>query len=62
MWEDEIVMHDTKVLKAFKNYADEYGLEIDFKRIKDLQHQSEPIILALKRHYNRPRPNKRLLR
>ena len=55
-WEDEIVMHDTKVLKAFKNYADEYGLEIDFERIKDLKNQTEPIILALKRHYNRPRP------
>jgi len=56
VWEDEIVMHDTKVMKAFRNYADEYGLEIDFERIKNIKLQSEPIILALKRHYNRPRP------
>ncbi len=56
VWEDEIVMHDTKVMKAFRNYADEYGLEIDFERIKNMKNQSEPIILALKRHYNRPRP------
>ena len=53
---DDIVMHDTSIMKAFKLYADEYGLEIDFDRIKDLRRQTEPIILSLKRHYNRPRP------
>ena len=52
---DDIVMHDTSIMKEFKLYADEYGLEIDFDRIKDLRRQTEPIILSLKRHYNRPR-------
>ena len=54
--EEDIVMHDTSVMKAFKLYADEYGLEINFDRINDLRKQTEPVILSLKRHYNRPRP------
>ena len=54
--EEDIVMHDTSIMQAFKLYADEYGLEIDFDRIKDLRRQTEPVILSLKRHYNRPRP------
>ena len=54
--EEDIVMHDTSIMQAFKLYADEYGLEIDFDRINDLRKQTEPVILSLKRHYNRPRP------
>ena len=54
--EEDIVMHDTSIMQAFKLYADEYGLEVDFDRIKDLRRQTEPVILSLKRHYNRPRP------
>jgi len=55
-WEDEMVEYDTRVVRPFKDYLDEYGIEVDFKRIKELRDQSNPIILALKRHYNRPRP------
>ena len=55
-YNDEIIMHDIKIMRAFKEYADEYGLEIDFNRINDIREQSEPIILSLKRYYNRPRP------
>jgi len=55
-WEDEMVEYDIKVIRPFKEYLDEYGIEVDFTRIKSLRDQSNPIILALKRHYNRPRP------
>ena len=55
-WENEMVEYDTRVVRPFKDYLDEYGIEVDFKRIKELRDQSNPIILALKRHYNRPRP------
>ena len=51
-----MVEYDTRVVRPFKDYLDEYGIEVDFKRIKELRDQSNPIILALKRHYNRPRP------
>jgi len=56
-WEDEIVMSDLKIMKAFQVYLDEYGLEVPtIDRIKDYKDQAEPILLSLKRHYDRPRP------
>lgn len=55
-WENEMIMYDLKVVKPFEDYADEYGIELDTTRLKDLVKQTHPIILALKRHYNRPRP------
>jgi hypothetical protein len=50
-------MYDTKVLKPFKDYAETYGIEVDFTRIKSLMEQTQPILLALKGFYNRPRPS-----
>ena len=55
-WENEMIMYDLKVVKPFKDYADEYGIELDTTRLKELVKQTHPIILSLKRHYNRPRP------
>ena len=55
-WETDMRMHDTKVMKAFRNYLEKHELEVDLERIKDLQDQSDPVILSLKRFYNRPRP------
>ena len=55
-YEDAMVEYDTNTIKPFKDYIDEYGLEVDFDKIKQLKKQSVPIVLALKRHYNRPRP------
>tara|TARA_Y100001963_G_scaffold127072_1_gene180152 strand:+ start:9734 stop:12244 length:2511 start_codon:yes stop_codon:yes gene_type:complete len=56
-WEDDMIMSDTKIMKAFQNYLDEYGLEVNtLDRIKEYKEQSEPVILALKQHYKRPRP------
>ena len=58
-WEDDMIMSDKKIMKAFKMYLDEYGLEVPtLDRIIDLKDQSESIILQLKRHYDRPRPVK----
>ena len=56
-WQEEMVLYDLKVVKPFKNYLEEYGIECDWDRIQSLVDQSNPIILSLKRHYNRPRPN-----
>ena len=56
-WEDDMIMSDLKIMKAFQVYLDKYGLEVNtIDRIKEYKEQSEPIILVLKRHYNRPRP------
>jgi len=55
-WEYEMVEYDIRTIKPFQDYLEEYGIEVDFDRIKDLRGQSDPIILSLKRHYNRPRP------
>ncbi len=55
-WEEDMMMHDTKVIEAFKNYLEKHELEVDLEPIKALQIQSDPIILSLKRFYNRPRP------
>ena len=46
-WEDDMIMSDTKIMKAFQNYLDEYGLEVNtLDRIKEYKEQSEPVILA----------------
>ena len=55
-WEDDMRMHDTKVIKAFRKYVDKYGLEVDLDKIKKMSDQADSIILSLKRFYNRPRP------
>ena len=55
-WEKDMMMHDTKVIEAFKNYLEKHELEVNLEPIKELQNQSDPIILSLKRFYNRPRP------
>ena len=55
-WETDMVMHDEKVMRAFKFYLEKENLEVDLTRINELKDQSNVIILSLKRHYNRPRP------
>ena len=56
-YEDDMIMSDLKIMKAFKIYLDEYGLEVNtLDRIKEYKDQAEAIILTLKKHYNRPRP------
>ena len=35
-WETDMRMHDTKVMKAFRNYVDKHDLEVDLDRIKDI--------------------------
>ena len=56
-WEKDIIMHDKKVIQAFREYLDKHGLEVDLDRIEKLRKQASPILLSLKRFYNRPRPN-----
>ena len=56
-WEKDIVMHDKKIIQAFREYLNEHGLEVDLDRIENLRKQASPILLSLKRFYNRPRPN-----
>ena len=55
-WETNMRMHDTKIMTAFRNYLEKHDLEVDLEPIKKIKDDSEPIILSLKRHYNRPRP------
>ena len=55
-WETNMRMHDTKIMTAFRNYLEKHDLEVDLETIKKIKDDSEPIILSLKRHYNRPRP------
>ena len=55
-WEDDIKMHDTKVMETFRKYVAKHDLEIDLDRIKKISDQADSIILSLKRFYNRPRP------
>ncbi len=55
-WQDEMVMYDLKIIKPFKDYLEDFGIDVDWDRIRDLIDQSSPIILSLKRYYNRPRP------
>ena len=49
-------MHDTKVMKAFRNYVEKHNLEVDLDTIKEISDKADAIILSLKRFYNRPRP------
>lgn len=55
-WEDDMRMHDTKVMKAFRNYVEKHNLEVDLDTIKEISDKADAIILSLKRFYNRPRP------
>lgn len=55
-WQDEMVMYDLKIIKPFKDYLEDFGIDVDWDRVRDLIDQSSPIILSLKRYYNRPRP------
>jgi hypothetical protein len=55
-WERDMVMHDKTIMQAFREYLDEHGLEVDLARIKKIKNESYPILLSLKRYYNRPRP------
>ena len=55
-WEKDIIMHDKKIMEAFKEYIDEHELEVDLDRIRKIKNQAHPILLSLKRYYNRPRP------
>lgn len=56
-WKKDIVIADKKVIQAFGEYLDKHELEVDLDRIEKLRKQSSPILLSLKRFYNRPRPN-----
>ena len=55
-WETDMVMHDEKILTAFKKYLKKHDLEVDLDPIRIIKDDVEGIILSLKRHYNRPRP------
>ena len=55
-WETDMRMHDTKVMKAFRNYVEKHNLEVDLDTIKEISDKADAIILSLKRFYNRPRP------
>jgi len=56
-WEEEMILYDIKVIQPFKEYLSKHNIEdIDWDRIKRKKDHSVPIILSLKRHYNRPRP------
>jgi len=54
--EKDIVMHDKKIITAFREYLDKHELEVDLEKVDDLLNQSNPILLSLKRFYKRPRP------
>ena len=54
--ERDMVLHDEKVMAAFREYVNKHELEVDLDRVSDLLNQSNPIILSLKRFYKRPRP------
>ena len=56
-WEEEMIMYDKKTVQPFKDYCDNYGIDVDFEPIRKLKKQAHPIILTLKLHYNRPRPS-----
>ena len=54
--EKDMVMHDKKIITAFRVYLDKHELEVDLEKVDDLLKQSNPILLSLKRFYKRPRP------
>lgn len=56
VWKPEMTMYDKKVIKPFKDYLEDFGIEVEWDRIKELDYQRGSIILSLKRHYNRIRP------
>jgi len=50
---------DQKLMKPFKNYYKEHNLPMkDLEDVIKLKDQLAPIVLQLKVHYNRPRPQK----
>ena len=55
-WETDMSMHDTNAIQAFRDYLNKHKLEVDLNRINGLRKQTDPILLSLKRYYNRPRP------
>ena len=55
-WQNHMIEYDKDVIKPFKDYLDEYGIEADFNKCKKLLDETAPILLSLKRFYNRPRP------
>ena len=56
VWKAEMTMYDKKVIQPFKDYLDEFGIEVNWDRIKELNYQRGSIILSLKKYYNRVRP------
>ena len=46
-WERDMIMHDKKVIQAFREYLDKHGLEVDLDRIEKLRKQASPILLSL---------------
>jgi hypothetical protein len=56
VWKTEMTMYDKKVIQPFKDYLDEFGIEVNWDRIKELNYQRGSIILSLKKYYNRVRP------
>ena len=58
VWKTEMTMYDKKVIKPFKDYLEDFGIEVEWDRIRELDYQRGSIILSLKRHYNRMRPAK----
>ena len=56
VWKTEMTMYDKKVIKPFKDYLEDFGIEVEWDRIRELDYQRGSIILSLKRHYNRIRP------
>ena len=51
--EKDLVQHDTKAIDAFGDYLKKHDLEVDLNRINDIRKQSDPILLSLKRYYNK---------
>ena len=55
-WTNHMIEADLDVIEPFKDYLDEYGIEVDYNKCKNLVKETGPILLSLKRFYNRPRP------
>ena len=52
-------MVDTKIMKPYKNYFKKHDLDMKLiDEVKSLKDNIAPIVLQLKIHYNRPRPQK----
>ena len=50
VWKAEMTMYDKKVIQPFKDYLDEFGIEVNWDRIKELNYQRGSIILSLHIH------------